>query len=132
MQIGLISVKPEYVEKILNGSKKVELKKFPLKKGVKNVLVYATRPTKKIVCILHIEEVIEDTSKNLWSKFGNISGVKKKEFFEYFKGCKKCFAFKIKDAEKFPEPIDPYKIFPDFRAPETITYKINEYLSKKL
>jgi len=45
---ALISIKPCYVEKILNGSKKYELKKHKPKKRIEKFFIYVSAPTRKV------------------------------------------------------------------------------------
>jgi len=49
MQV-LLSIKPEYAEKILNGEKKYEFRKvLPKNKSITKVIIYATMPIGKVI-----------------------------------------------------------------------------------
>ena len=120
--IAILSIKPRYVEAILKGSKKYDFRKKPFKKDVKEILVYATKPIGKIVCKFYVKEIIEDKPENLWENLGDFSGLTKEEFFTYFLGQEKGIAIGIKNIEKFPEPIDPQKLFSNFRPPQSWSY----------
>ena len=48
----LLSIKPEFVEKIFAGTKKYEFRKSLFKKnGVKDVVIYASAPIKRVCSI---------------------------------------------------------------------------------
>lgn len=65
----LLSIKPEYVEKILDGTKKFEFRKGIFKNpDVKSVVIYSTMPVGMIVAEFDIADVIEDKPSNVWKK----------------------------------------------------------------
>ena len=49
MKALLLSIKPEYVEKILQGEKKFEYRKRLAKEDVSYIYVYSTAPSMKVV-----------------------------------------------------------------------------------
>ncbi len=65
----LLSIKPEFVEKILDGTKKFEFRKGIFKNpDVKSVVIYSTMPVGMIVAEFDIADVIEDKPSNVWKK----------------------------------------------------------------
>ena len=53
----LLSIKPRYVEQILAGRKQVEYRKrIPQEDGVRQVLIYASHPLKKVVAEFTVGE----------------------------------------------------------------------------
>ena len=121
----LLSIKPKYVEQIENGSKLYEFRRVVFKQDIDEIYVYATAPIKQIVGKICIDEIIEDTPKNLWYSFKHSAGIDKKDFFEYFNGKEKGYAIKIKDFVSFDEPIDPYQKNPNFVPPQSYAYLDN-------
>lgn len=121
----LLSIKPKYIEQIENGSKLYEFRRVIFKQDTDEIYVYATAPIKQIVGKICIEEIIEDTPKNLWGNFKQNAGINKKDFFEYFSGKEKGYAIKIKDFISFEEPIDPYQENPKFVPPQSYAYLNN-------
>lgn len=118
----ILSIKPKYIKKILNGTKKYEFRKNIFRKEVKEILVYATRPVKKIVCKFRVGEIIVDKPENLWNEFGNFSGLTKEEFFAYFKNKKIGVAIEIKEVRELMEPMDLTEFIPRFKAPQSWIY----------
>lgn len=121
----LLSIKPKYIEQIENGSKLYEFRRVIFKQDIDEIYVYATAPIKQIVGKICIDEIIEDTPKNLWGNFKQNAGINKKDFFEYFSGKEKGYAIKIKDFISFEKPIDPYQENPKFVPPQSYAYLDN-------
>lgn len=118
----LLSIKPKYIEEIENGSKLYEFRRVIFKQNISEIYVYATAPIKQIVGKICIDKIIEDTPKNLWSKFNQNAGINKEDFFEYFSGKEKGYAIEIKCFESFEEPINPYQENPKFVPPQSYAY----------
>ena len=117
----LISIKPEFVEKILSGEKKYEFRRTIFRQKVDKIYIYSTYPDKLIVGYFDFEEIIEDTPSNLWDKFNQCGGISKESFFEYYEGKEIGYAIKIGKLHIFSEPID-VSTLEDFRAPQSFCY----------
>ena len=118
----LLSIKPEFVEKIINGEKKYEYRKRIFKKEVEKIVVYSTMPVGKIVCELKIEEVINDSPEKIWVQTSKYSGVNEDFFMKYFSDRNNGYALKISEVHTFDEPIDPREKFDNFVAPQSFKY----------
>ena len=119
---AILSIKPKYVNAILEGDKRYEFRKTSFRREVKEVFVYATKPIGKIVCKFYVGEIIEDKPEKLWKNYRDLSGLTEEEFFTYFSGMRKGVAIEIEDVEKFKEPIDPKMIYPEFTPPQSWIY----------
>ena len=64
----LISINPEHVENIFNGTKKYEYRKTKCKKNIDKIIIYSTYPTMKVVGEAKVEEILEDTPNKIWEK----------------------------------------------------------------
>jgi len=93
----IMAIKPKYVDAILDGRKKYEFRKRMFRRKVDEVLVYATKPVGKIVCMFSVGNVVRDEPGELWRRFGSDAGMTEEEFFRYFDGCKQGVAIEIKD-----------------------------------
>ena len=47
--VALMSIYPEYADRILSGTKKVEFRKTVFRKDVTHILIYATAPSQDVV-----------------------------------------------------------------------------------
>ena len=114
----LLSIKPKYVDAILNGEKKYEFRKIIFKKkNIDNVYIYSSAPIKRIVGSFTARNIICDRPENLWEKFRDHSGLSDKEFFKYFGKRQTGFAIEIGIIKKFENPIDPKETIPGFMPP---------------
>ncbi|MEA1870035.1 MAG: hypothetical protein U9N09_07840 [Euryarchaeota archaeon] len=120
----LLSIKPKYVEEIMNGNKRYEFRRsiFRCREDIELVYIYSTSPVKKIVGVFTIKNIIEDHPRNLWENFKEFSGIEKEEFFSYFGDCKNGFAIGIGGVEVFEDPIDPKISIPGFVTPQSFCY----------
>jgi len=119
----LLSIKPKYVESIINGRKRYEFRKVIFKKNyVDNVYIYCTAPVKRIIGAFRVGAVIEDRPDRLWEQLNEFSGLDETEFFNYFKNAEKGFAIEIKSMVKFEDPLDPAMLIPGFVPPQSFYY----------
>jgi len=119
----LLSIKPKYVEKIVNGEKQYEFRKRIFRnKNVRKAFIYSTSPTKKIVGEFDIGNIIEDTPIRLWTELQEVSGINEKEFFDYFSDINKGFAIGIEKLNIFDDPIEPNELISDFSPPQSFCY----------
>jgi predicted transcriptional regulator len=101
----LLAIKPEFAEKIFDGSKKFEFRKTIFKfEDVKVVVIYASSPMQKVVGEFEIEKVIALEPEKLWEKTKKHSGITKEYFDSYFSDKDEGFAIKIKNLKKYRKP----------------------------
>src|SRR5690554_4986725 len=97
----LLSIKPEYAEKILLGQKLYEFRKSIFKNpDVKTVVIYATMPVGKVVGEFDFDEVLSDTPQAIWAETSKFSGITKKFFNSYFDGRGTAHAIKVREARR--------------------------------
>ena len=118
----LLSIKPKYVQKIIEGSKKYEFRKQIFKKDVERAYVYGSSPVMKIVGAFSIGRIISKNPQELWAELKDYSGLTEKEFFEYYKNKQMGTAIEVKDFTQFEKPINPKEIIPDFKPPQSFCY----------
>lgn len=117
----VISINPEHVENIINGSKKFEYRTKAAKSDVKKILIYETVPVKKIVAEAEIEEVLMLPPEELWEQTKNQSGISKTFFDAYFNGRSVAYAYKLGKVKVYEQP----KELIDFglkSAPQSFVY----------
>ena len=54
----ILSIKPEFVEKIFSGEKQYEYRKILFKQKVDTIYIYASRPVSKIVGEFKIDDIV--------------------------------------------------------------------------
>ena len=103
----ILSIRPEFVERIFSGVKKFEYRKVIfIRNDISTVVVYATKPFGKVVGEFEIGGIIVNNPKELWKQTKDYSGISKTYFNEYFKGKDQGFAIKIKNFKKYDQPLD--------------------------
>lgn len=119
----LLSIKPQFVEEIFNGSKKFEYRKKIFKReGIKSVVIYSTMPVGKIVGEFDIEDILEDEPKSLWKKTKKHAGISEDFYDSYFLDRDKGYAIKIKSLKRYAEPKCPHEVYGKFTAPQSFKY----------
>lgn len=121
MRTILLSIKPEYVEKIFDGIKKYEYRKTKCKEKVEKIIIYSTAPVMQVVGEAEVEEIIEDMPENVWKKTKDYSGTTYEAFSEYYKGKNQAVAFKLKNVKKYEE-MKSLKSFGIEVAPQSFVY----------
>lgn len=118
----ILSIKPKFVEKIFEGTKKFEFRRSIFKnKQVQKVVVYASAPISKIVGEFEIDEIIHNEIESLWSKTQEYSGISKDYYINYFLGKKNGYAIKIKSSKKYNEYYSIQEKF-GMNAPQSFAY----------
>lgn len=121
MNTILMSIKPVYVDKIFEGTKKYEFRKTKCKNEPNRIIIYSTSPIKKVVGELIIEEILFDDKEIIWNKTNMYSGIKKDKYDNYFKNKKYAVAYKIGKYIKYdiPKELKEYNIT---KAPQSFIY----------
>ena len=116
----LLSIKPEFVAEILAGKKLVEYRKrIPQNGQVKQVLIYASHPVKRVVAEFTIGGFLEGTPAEVWAETREVSGITKEYFDEYFKGKTTAYGYRITDLRIYEEPV---KLPEGMKAPQDFCY----------
>ena len=120
-KIIILSIHPNHIEKILSGEKRYEYRKR-IPQDINYIIVYATAPTKKIVAIIEVDMVMQDTPQKIWDVTQNESGVSHEFFMNYFNEVSIAYAIKIRKIYKLPIPIDITVIDGVKSAPQAYQY----------
>lgn len=101
----LLSIKPEFAERIFDGSKKYEFRKAIFKNhDVKTVVVYASHPVQRVIGEFDIETILIDDPENLWKQTQELAGITEDFFFDYFSKRDVGFAIKVKKTRRYKNP----------------------------
>jgi len=102
----LLSIRPEFASKIFNGSKRFEFRRVIFKRtDIKQVVVYASSPVKKLIGEFKIDTIISGEPINLWRETQSHAGISKKRFFDYFLNTSLGYAIKVKDYSLYDTPL---------------------------
>ena len=119
----LLSIKPEYANKIFSGEKKFEFRKRVFKNlEVQTVVVYSTMPVGKIIGEFSIKHIHLDSPQTIWHKTKRFSGIDENFFNEYYYGRDTAVAIEVDNPILYKEPINPKEKFANFTAPQSFMY----------
>lgn len=103
----LLSIKPEFAEKIFNGTKKYEFRKSIFKNtSVDKIVVYASAPVQKVIGEFDVEDILVENPSELWLKTKDYSGITREFFDQYFKVKNKGYAIKISKTRRYKSPLN--------------------------
>lgn len=117
----LLSIKPEYTNRILEGSKKFEFRRSVAKRKVDRILIYSTAPEMKVVAMVEVIGVMKDSPKRLWEKTRTHAGISRPKFMDYYANRSVAYAYQLGELQKFdtPKTLAEYGIS---AAPQSFVY----------
>ena len=103
----IFAIRPIHAEKILNGSKTVELRRR-FTGGVRPgtlVIIYSTSPTSALTGSARIQDVQRLAVPDIWKKHRSGTCLDKREFEDYFSGVDSGYAIVLTSAKPLPRPV---------------------------
>jgi predicted transcriptional regulator len=124
-----ISVKEEYTNRILEGTKEIELRKSrPNVSPGDYVIIYCTSPVKAIVGIAQVQEIVTHSPLRMWKLYSKKLGIEKRDYEAYYKDSERAIGIVLSDVKKLSYSICLSLIreqLPSFTPPQTYKYFIN-------
>lgn len=118
----LLSIKPEFAEKIFDGTKRFEFRRTVFKNpNVTTVVVYASSPIQRVIGEFEIDSIINEELQFLWEMTREFSGISESFFFQYFSSKEKGYAIKIKETKKYKKSLCIKKDF-NITPPQSFVY----------
>jgi predicted transcriptional regulator/DNA-binding XRE family transcriptional regulator len=103
----VLSIKPQYSEKIIEGLKTVELRRrFPAAPPKGTIAyIYSTSPVRAMVGTAEIDGVAKLPIDSLWAEYSKDAFIEKRDFYNYFDGVDEGYALHFKNVNSFDEPL---------------------------
>jgi predicted transcriptional regulator len=102
----ILSIKPEFANKIFEGDKKFEFRRSIFKnKNVSKVIVYASSPISKVIGEFEIGEILFKDLNTLWKETKEFSGITEDYFYDYFEGKENGFALEVKRVKRYKKEL---------------------------
>ena len=117
----LLSINPNHVENIMNGTKEYEFRKKACKRQVDKILIYSTTPIMRVVGEADVEDVLIDTPEVIWEKTEEKSGIDKAFFDQYYEDREQAVAYKLINVKQYEEPKE-LEEFGVSNAPQSFQY----------
>lgn len=130
----LLSIRPQYAEKLFNGIKTVELRKT--KPNIKEgdlIYIYVSSPTKALVGVCEVCTVVSAAPDKLWNDISDASGITREQFDDYFANTEVAFGIKIRGIRSFSKPIHLYSLrerWNNFYPPQIYRYLSSDDIGK--
>ncbi|WP_225931126.1 DUF3850 domain-containing protein [Leptolyngbya sp. 7M] len=130
--IKALSIKKIYAERIINGTKTIELRKRPIGMELGDlILLYETAPDSIIQGGFIADKLISLPVSQMWKEYHALMGVEKEFYDSYFENCEIAYGTLIYKSFTFPQLSleEIYKLCPGFVPPQaTINWRENWYL----
>lgn len=119
----LLSIKPQYAQSILDGSKRYEFRRrIHRDSKIKTVVIYATMPVGKVIGEFDIAEIHVDKPEQLWEKTKEYSGISRNFFTEYFENREIGYAIEVKSVKRYKTPKPITKFLANGVPPQSYAY----------
>ena len=130
----LVSIKPEFAEKIFNGTKSIELRKStPNVLPGDAVVIYCTDPVKAVLGICIVKEILRLKPSVMWKVHNCVLGIDQKRFKEYYENSNFAIGIVLTSICRLDRNISLTTIkamFPTFQPPQTFRYYKKSILFK--
>lgn len=122
----VLSIRPKYSEKIIEGLKTVELRRrFPVSAPKGTIAyIYSTSPVRAMVGMAEISDVLKLPVAKIWKMFSDTAFIEKADFDKYFEGVEDGYALKFKNVKAFsdPLPLSELRTRFGFEPPQSFLY----------
>ncbi len=130
--IKALSIKRIYAERIINGTKKIELRKRSIGMELGElILLYETTPNSVIRGGFIADKTIFLPVSKMWSKYHHILGVEKEFYDTYFENCEFAYGTFVYESFVFPSIslTQLHELCPRFTPPQaTINWHEDWYI----
>jgi predicted transcriptional regulator len=112
----ILSIKPEFANKIFAGKKKFEFRRSIFKnKDIKKIIVYASSPVSKLIGEFEVGSIFHLDLEPLWDLTKEFSGITEEYYYEYFLGKENGFALEVTSAKLYAQKLcikETYGVLP--------------------
>ncbi|SHH34941.1 hypothetical protein [Desulfosporosinus lacus] len=119
-QCCLMSIKPIFVNRMLEGIKIYEYRRVRFRTLPHKIFIYSTSPEKSIIGFFTPEIFYCDTPAEIWQRTYIHSGLSKQEYDLYTNNAQLVTAIKVRKIIQFDKPINPYMTA--FKPPQSFYY----------
>jgi predicted transcriptional regulator len=117
-----MSIKPQYAEAILAGTKRIEFRKRKLADDISAVVIYSTLPVGQIVGVFSVLTCEIASPTALWEKHRHHAGIGRAAYRNYYRGNSTAVGILINDALALDVPVPLPQAWPSVRPPQCLAY----------
>jgi len=126
MHEALISIKPTYVRRFLDGEKSVEIRSRAVNLTPGSRLwIYSTLPKGCIEAVAEVNQVVFATPSDIWHRYSGSLAVSRYKYQKYVNGASRVSAIIINKVMRMPIEVNLSmlrKIMPGFHPPQFLKY----------
>ena len=100
----MLSIKPEYVEKIFDGLKIYEYRRKCPNHPISQIVIYETAPVSKVVGTVDVDEMLGTAPHVLYDMTKKWAGISEDDYNDYFKGSNVAYAYSLNHPVIFSRP----------------------------
>lgn len=121
-RVALLSIHPRHADAILDGTKRVELRRVPVADDTTHVIVYATAPIQAIVGWFEVAGIDHAAPSRIWDDHRAVCGVTRREFRSYFHGADRAAAIRVGRSRRLDLPVGLHALPNVKRPPQSFQY----------
>lgn len=118
----LMSINPEFADKILSGDKRVEFRKSRFSKQVSHVILYATSPARRVVGAFEVRGIEEAPPEELWERHKHDGGIDAEGFWGYYASTKRACAIVVGTVFRLDPPAILSELEEGLTPPQSFRY----------
>lgn len=101
MSKALLSINPEHVERILDGTKRFEFRKVRTRREIKSIVIYSTAPVGLVVGEAEVLGVVDGNPDQVWERTAEFSGISREFFDAYYSGRDDAVAYRLGRVKRY-------------------------------
>lgn len=129
-RVALISVHPEFADKLLSGEKQVELRRTKLRGAISHLAIYATAPRSAVLGWVTVTNVESASPTSLWNAHKQHAGISRARFRRYFQGCKLATAIRVAEPRHLETPFRLSQFRENVSPPQSWRYLSDDDATK--
>ena len=104
MSGALLSINPQHVERILDGTKRFEFRKVRTRRSITRIVIYSTSPVGLVVGEAEVTGIVEGHPTEVWEATHAHAGITRAFFDEYYAGRDRAVAYRLGEVSEYREP----------------------------
>lgn len=120
----IMSIKPQYANRILNGTKKFEFRRSIPKQidEIDKVFIYSTFPIQRVIGHFTVKEVHKMNPLELWLHTWEQAGIEINDFQQYFQDKEFGYAIEVDEVIAYEKPLLFKEIDSTDKIPQSFKY----------
>ena len=120
--VALLSVKPEYAERIVAGSKRVEFRRSGFARPVSHIVLYATQPVGRMLAMCEVAAIHRGAPASMWRSFGTVGGIGADRYWAYYQGATTAIAIGIRRVHRLARELSLREVGIEGPPPQSYRY----------